>query len=122
MRYFFGMPSIFLTYSPDDIHGVLNLRLSIGQESNEQFPAIAEGFRDAIQKGDATFCSIPVAPQELRALLAKGPVAAAETFRLMTEAVFSILLGTPPDHCSKRTIPLPARKPGIFTFVKKTAF
>lgn len=23
MRYFYGMPSVFLTYSPDDIHGVL---------------------------------------------------------------------------------------------------
>ena len=25
MRYFYGMPCIFLTYAPDDIHGVLNM-------------------------------------------------------------------------------------------------
>lgn len=32
MRYFYGMPSFFFTFAPDDIHGVLNLRLSIGQK------------------------------------------------------------------------------------------
>ena len=32
MRYFFGMPSFFFTFAPDDIHGVLNLWLSIGQK------------------------------------------------------------------------------------------
>lgn len=112
MRYYYGMPSFFFTYSPDDINGVLNIRLSIGQKSNEGFPANGLGLSSAMQKGDAVFSGVPISPQDLRALVAKGPVAAAEVFRLMTEAVFTQLLGTPPDHWSKRTMPLPARKPG----------
>lgn len=89
MRYYFGMPSFFFTYSPDDINGVLNIRLSIGQQSNEKFPADGTGFAKAIQKGDAFFYKIPILPQDLRAIVAKGPIAAAEIFRLMTEAVFT---------------------------------
>ena len=107
-----GMPSFFFTYSPDDIHGVLNLRLSIGQKSNEGFPASGTGFASAIKKGDAVFRSIKISPQDLRAIVSRGPVAAAEIFRLMTEAVFKVLLGTPTDQSSKRTTPLPAREPG----------
>lgn len=41
--------------------------------------------------------------------MSKGPIAAAEVFRLMTEAVFNVLLATSPDHCSQKTIPLSAR-------------
>ena len=85
-------------------------------QSNIGFPADGTGFGAAIQNGDATFAQIPVSPHDLRALTVKGPIAAAEVFRLMTEAVFNILLGTPPDNCSKRTTPLPARDPGFFFF------
>jgi len=115
MRYFYGMPSFFFTYSPDDIHGVLNIRLSVPGVNNEDFPANGCGLGEAIQHGESTFQSIPVSPHDLRTLLAKGPVAAAEIFRSLTESVFTNLLGTPPDQLSKRTEPLPFRKPGKFS-------
>ena len=37
MRYFYGMPSFFFTYSPDDINGVLNIKLSLPQTNNQEF-------------------------------------------------------------------------------------
>lgn len=119
LRYYHGVPSFFCTVSPDDIHGVLNIRLSIGHKSNEEFPAIGIGLASAIKKGDAFFHSLPISHKDLRALVSGGPVAAAEVFRLMFESVFTVLLGTPPDHCSKRTTPLTSRKPGNIKFYFK---
>ena len=114
MQYMFGLPSIFFTYAPDDVNGILNLRLSLPQKGNSEFPADGTGFPEAIINNDATFHQVPIAPHNLRILLARGPVSAAEIFRLLTEAVFSILLGTPTEHSSKRTVPLSDRKAGVF--------
>lgn len=114
MRYMYGMPSIFFTYAPDYVYGKLNLRMSISQKENEGFPANGFGLTEALQQGDSIFHDVPIAPHNLAVLNAKGPVAAAEYFRLLTESVFHILLGTPAEHCSKRTEPLPARKRGVF--------
>lgn len=47
-------------------------------------------------------------------LNAKGHDAAAGYFRLLTESAFHILLGTPTEHCSTRTEPLPVRKHAVF--------
>ena len=62
------------------------------------FPANGSGLAEAIQHGESTFQRIPVSPDDLRTLLGKSPVAAAEIFRLLTESVFTTLLGTPPDR------------------------
>lgn len=112
MRYFFGIPCLFITYAPDDINGLLNIRLSFGLKKNEGFPAHGSGLASAIQMGNSVFESVPIAPQDLRVLLAKGPVAAAEVFRLLTEIVFITILNTAPDYSTKRTVLLPAREPG----------
>jgi hypothetical protein len=114
MRYMYGMPSIFFTYAPDDINGILNLRMPFPKNGNGGFPADGSGFAEAIQNKEKDFHTIKIAPHHLRTILTKGPVAAAEVFRLLTEAVFEILLGTPTDHSTKRTQPLPDRKPGVF--------
>jgi hypothetical protein len=39
MRYFYGEPSFFFTYSSDYIYRVLDIRLSVPQVNNEDFPA-----------------------------------------------------------------------------------
>ena len=109
MRYFYGMLSIFFTFAPDDIHGLLHIRLSFNHKSNEEFPAIDTVLAQAIQKGDATFMSLPILPQDLRILLAKFPVATAEVFRILKEIVYTMLLKTPLYCYLKRTEPLPAR-------------
>lgn len=94
----------------------MNIRLSLPHINNNEFPADGSGLAEAIQNGDPTFHTIPVSPNDLRILLARGPVAAAEIFRLLTESVFTTLLGTPPDRISKRTEPLPSRNLGTFHF------
>ncbi|KZR96895.1 Uncharacterized protein APZ42_008517, partial [Daphnia magna] len=114
MRYMFGLPSIFFTYAPDDVNGTLNIRLSLPQKDNNNFPADGTGLSEAIQNNVAVFQEIPITPHHLRFLLAKGPLAAAEIFRLLTETVFTTLLGTPTEHSSKKTVPLPSRSFGVF--------
>ena len=93
-------------------YSFIHIRLSIGQKDNENFPSNGTGLANTLKSGEKIFKSIPIAQQDLRILLAKGPVASAEIFRILTEVVFTILLSTPPDYCSKRTIPLPDRNPG----------
>ena len=114
MRYMFGLPSVFFTYAPDDVNGTLNIRLSLPQKDNNNFPADGTGLSEAIQNSAAAFQEVPITPHHLRFLLAKGPLAAAEIFRLLTETVFTTLLGTPTEHSSKKTVPLPSRKSGVF--------
>ena len=87
----YGLPTIFFTYAPDDVNGILNLRLSLPQKNNNGFPADGTGFAEAIRNNEATFHQIPISSHNLRILLAKGSVAAAEIFRLLTESVFAIL-------------------------------
>lgn len=114
MRYMFGLPSVFFTYAPDDVNGTLNIRLSLPQKDNNNFPADGTGLSEAIQNSAAAFQEVPITPHHLRFLLAKGPLAAAEIFRLLTETVFTTLLGTPTEHSSRKTVPLPSRKSGVF--------
>ena len=91
MRYMYGLPTIFFTYAPDDVNGILNFRLSLPQKNKNGFPADGTGLAEAIRNNEATFHQIPISSHNLRILLAKGSVAAAEIFRLLTESVFAIL-------------------------------
>jgi hypothetical protein len=78
-----GLPSVFLTYTPDDINSVLNLRLTLSQTGNDSFPADGDGFAEAISDQKNKFHGIKISPHHLRVLLAKGSLAAAEIFRLL---------------------------------------
>ena len=60
MCYHFGLPSAFHTFSLDDIHGVLNLRLSMPQFNNMEFPARDAGFREAMQVGASEFQGLKI--------------------------------------------------------------
>lgn len=104
MYYHFKLPSAFFTYSLDDIHGVLNLRLGLSQHTNLDFSARDSGLREAMQSGASEFKSLKISPSGLKSLLALSPIAAAEIFRLVTDAVFSILLGVPPYHEKKNAV------------------
>lgn len=113
MRYHFGLPSGFFTFSADDIHGVLNLRLSLPQKDNFNFPADGRCFRDALKSSADHHWDVPISPSALRKLLSSGPVAAAEVFNLMVNALFTILLGLPPDEFKRKSKPLCSRQAGI---------
>jgi hypothetical protein len=49
MAQFFGSPSIFFTFAPDDIHPILTLRMScLTRNGNVKFPAVDYGFEKKI--------------------------------------------------------------------------
>ena len=109
----FGLPSVFLTFAPDDAHGTLNLRLSLPSSSNLTFPALDDGFLDALRQGRSTFRDLPLKSKDLFALLASGPVAAAEIFRLLVDRVFIDILGLTPVTATRQTSSLVNRTPGL---------
>jgi hypothetical protein len=115
MARFYGTPSIFFTFAPDDINGCLNLRMALPLSDNLTFPAVDGGFCVAIRNNSDQFQNLSVSQAGLRAILASGPVAAAEMFRLIVDNVFCNIMGTPPANSHhKKTIPLPKRHSGAF--------
>ena len=112
---YYGPPTIFNTISQDDIHGLLNIRLTLNMKNNTTFPATENGFAEALRQQQTEFHSIPIHPSALRILLAEGPAFAANMYYKTSNSVFSHLFGTPPDNASKKkTVPLGHRKAGIF--------
>ena len=88
----FGCPGTFLTISPDDVHNPLSLRLCFKTVSNAEFPALDEGFLDALQGGQTVFETvidgsagrIGISEADLNgcAPTARGPLARALTLAL----------------------------------------
>jgi hypothetical protein len=109
LTYFFGMPSNFITFAPDDIRGPLNLRMSLPFTNNQSFPSDGTGFEKALKDGKQNFNGINLSKSSLPILLANAPVEAAEIFRLVTNAVYTHLLGTPPEKNVRKTKPIADR-------------
>lgn len=89
--------------------------MSLRQVNNDDFPAIPGNFIDALQNKNSTYNGIPISSNNLRELLARGPVAAAEMFKIIIETLFSCCFshsGSP--VCKKKTMPSPDRPIGIF--------
>lgn len=107
---YLGFPSDFFTFAFDDIYGLLNIRLSLPQINNHTFSVTDSGLKAALKDGTETFPHVPTTPAALRRLLAKNPVPAAETFRLLVNSVFTNAIGMPPSEHARRTIPLPERE------------
>ena len=107
----FGLPSLFLTISPDDTHSSLNIRCSFPSTNNSNFPATtipvasipATDFLDFMQSDQRVFGS--VSKDGLDKLLAGNPVAAAALFQQAMEAVHLALFGIPAEHTVKSTAP-----------------
>jgi hypothetical protein len=109
----YGLPSMFLTLAPDDQRNPNVLRMCFPSKDNVSFPADPEGFLDALRSAQDKYKSIPLGRSDLRRMVCGNPVAAAETFREVIEAVFEELLGLQLDHKSRKSVPYSA-KSGIF--------
>jgi hypothetical protein len=122
----FGVPSFFVTISPDDVHHVLAVRVSIPSRDNFSFPAAAGGLLDALRGGEASFEGVPIREIDLQRLAAGSPVAAAALSKRVMEAVVSALLGLAWDVATRVTSPVGARLRGVLGravaafFVKET--
>jgi hypothetical protein len=87
----------------------------MSQKDNITFPATGEaGFAEAILGNAPNYYNVPIDQKSLRVLLANGPVGAADCFRLLTDTIFGILLGTPTGASMKRNTLLFKRKAGVF--------
>ena len=125
MTYRYGIPSVFLTISPDDIGSPLVLRWAMNFSNNNSFPATGEqygedfsAFFDAVARGEASYATIPIANEHrgsrLKKLVTDNPVAAALVYRQIMEVVLEELLGISPEHKIRKTVPLQSRPKGIF--------
>ena len=110
----YGLPSVFVTISPDDIHSPLSLRMSFPSADNIIFPADPGGFLEALMAQQTTFGKIPLDKQCLAAIAAGNPVACAEIFQRLLEAVSLHLFGIRLSHGYKKTTPLGTFGGGIF--------
>ena len=96
----YGPPSCFLTIAPDDVHDPTCIRLAITHRSNESFPAVADGFMEALQQGDASFAfgdgdSMSLKEGDLQALAAESPAATAMGYQNLIEVVLAKMYGIP---------------------------
>ena len=108
-----GMPSFLFTFAPDDTYGSLNIRLSMPQKDNCQFPANDDGLIDALQGDKSVFQNINIERPHLKSLVAADPVATAEIYRIMMHAVYKVCLGMEPEDKSRRSQPLSNKKRGM---------
>jgi hypothetical protein len=51
MVQFYGCPSIFFSFAPDDVHSILTLRMCCPtQNGNEKFPAVDNSFETILRE------------------------------------------------------------------------
>ena len=87
-----GLLSFMLTFAPDDVYGALNIRLSMPQQDNFQFPVDDDALVEALQGNQLEFLTIKIKKSNFKALVAADPIATAEVYRLIMDAVFSVCL------------------------------
>ena len=88
---YYGPPSIFYTLTQDNIHGLLNLRMSLPLMYNWSFIATENGFAEALRQQKLEFQTISISESGLRMLLANGLMAAGDVFKTSMKALFSDL-------------------------------
>ena len=107
-----GLPSLFWTISPDDVHNLMSVRLSYPTVKQSAFPATADidAFLKAFESGSvydngvSGFASVHV-PCDLSALTAlcfSNPIAACETFYIIANNILEHLLKAP-SHAGMRS-------------------
>ena len=125
LTYRYGIPSVFLTFAPDDVGSPLVLRWAMNFSGNSSFPGQGDTYGDdfnsffeAIMQGNSEYRDIPIANSlrniRLKKLVTDNPAAAALVFKGVMEVVLEELLGITPEYKVKKTRALQCRKKGIF--------
>ncbi len=114
MCYEYGLPSIYLTVSPDTSHTPAAIRMSVPEGST---PFDVDAFAEAHIRGSSFepvgWTSINLTSPSLQKLCSRNPVAAAETFNNRLNAVLEELLKCPNAQTLKKT-PTRWRLCGVF--------
>ena len=127
----FGPPSAFITAAPDDVHQPTCLRLAFRCFSACSFPAVDDGLlavlqgvasidsvREFLNKVAATqpaqTCEFSLDEKVLQWLATQNPVATTLFYEQLMDAVFSVIMGVPPSHRRRKSIPVQRRTRGGF--------
>ncbi|EPZ36432.1 DNA helicase PIF1, ATP-dependent domain-containing protein [Rozella allomycis CSF55] len=107
----FGLPSVFFTFAPDDVHNPLAIRLCLPNNDNYSFPAIDKindeiSFMCELRKGAKEIMHINVSEYHLQQLISRNPVATSEVFKTIVETTFAELLRHPLTQNMKKTVSL----------------
>ena len=126
----FGIPSIFLTVSPDDVHEPLAIRLCFPTLCSCGFPAnVTTSFLDALEAGNPEFLScdkcqntvnVDLSDSNLRKYIAENPAASAQVFQNLVTTLYTDVLGIEPEYAMKKTQPLQKRQ-GVFGSLQAVA-
>lgn len=107
MLHYLGLPTLYWTISPDDVHCSMAVRMSVPSSANAGFPFEAQPWLQAFAAGES-FC-IPGSRTEVSSsaalyeLAAKNPIAACEAFYKIADGVMTSLLGTPHEASQKKS-------------------
>ena len=104
MVHMFGLPSWFITVSPDDAFSTLCIRLSRTDRNNKLDTEEAEIVKEL---KDTSLIN-------LYKLVAENPVAAADEFQRIIYAMLEHLFQLPAHHQRKETFSFASRRAGIF--------
>jgi hypothetical protein len=106
MCYELGLPSIYLTVSPDTAHTSAAVRMSVPEGGA---PFNLQAFEAAFEQGSTFHCpgwtAMNLSSPSLRTLCSQNPVAAAETFHNRLQAVLAELLKCEEESTQKKTPP-----------------
>ena len=110
----FGIP-LFITFSPDDAHNALVLRLAVPSASDIEGSGISDDLfdtclRDMAAESGFKYDNIYINNAYLHKLAADNPAACAEVFKLTFENVFEEFFGETADYKRRKTTPLHKRK------------
>ena len=89
----FGLPGLFVTITLDDAFHGLSVRMTLPSRTNFTFPASGEGFMEALRQGAERFEEVTISDDVLYNRIASNPVAAAETFHYLLDAILEHLFG-----------------------------
>ena len=109
----FGSPSVFATYSVDDVFQQQAICLSLSIPRNDVFPAVEGGLMDALHAQATVLHEVTMSHTDLLRRLAGNPVAAALAYQRVKETVLSLLVGISPSRSVRKTTPLQTRKRGV---------
>lgn len=124
LHYKYGPARIFWTFAPDESHNALVLRMCITAKDNVSYPAVVDTqffnrLRDAGEiEAEGVY---RLDDTSLHRMVGGNPVAQAEMFRHLIEAVFTVLFKTPPSSATRKMPLYDQREKGLFGTALATA-
>ena len=113
LSHYFGLYTYFVTISPADAHNAFIIRISntiLGVKVNEE-----DDIEIEVPLIDSENADNTISYSDRIRILCENPVAQAEMYKRLIDAVCTHLFGIPPSHQTKQNLPIMSlRKIGLF--------